>query len=182
MHFKGLFGNDSFSSQTIKIIYKQHLNSEASGFPLQADNTPNFSSQPNTLGADSESRKKFPLRTFFFFFLITISSSTSLYQLTTITYLKLIQFANRAKLAHPASSLPKIHPSRLLDSAPRSLSPWLFLLQEFFANRRAFHAISDAFYLGLENINAYIVSPEAGSTARRGLSKRADLGWSCSLP
>lgn len=34
-----------FSLQTRKIIYKQHLSSEASGFPLQADNAPSFSSQ-----------------------------------------------------------------------------------------------------------------------------------------
>lgn len=57
MYFKALFGNDAFSPQTIKIINKRYLSSEASGFPLQADNTANFSSQLNTLGADSESRK-----------------------------------------------------------------------------------------------------------------------------
>lgn len=62
---EALFGNDSFSLPTIKIIYKQHLSSEAFGFPLQADNTSNFSSQSNTLDAYSESRKKFPLQTFF---------------------------------------------------------------------------------------------------------------------
>lgn len=110
MCFKALFGNDSFFPQTIKVFYKQYLSSGASGFPLQADDTLIFLTAKRAWCGFWKQEKVSTLD----FFFNNYFQFHFPYQLHNNRISKINPVCEQ--LAHPASSLPKIHPFRLSDS------------------------------------------------------------------